>query len=291
MVELNCKSLSSSIYDCLKEKTQKFVEKGNRAPGLAVVTVGDDDASHLYVKTKTEKAVLLGYVSFQYFLNEDSREDDVISLINKLNENDKVDGILLQLPLPPHLNEKRIIEHIRPDKDVDGFTSANIGAMVKGEECFIPCTPKGILTILSHFNVSTIGKRVTVIGRSDIVGKPLAILLMGKGYDATVTVANSKTKDLKALTLTSDIVISAVGKPLFLDSDYFSDRTVIIDVGINRIKDETRKRGWRTVGDVDRDSLKERDVMITPVPGGVGLMTVASLMENTFISRERRGWM
>ena len=275
----------------MKEKTQKFVEKGNRAPGLAVVTVGDDDASHLYVKTKTEKAVLLGYVSFQYFLNEDSREDDVISLINKLNENDKVDGILLQLPLPPHLNEKRIIEHIRPDKDVDGFTSANIGAMVKGEECFIPCTPKGILTILSHFNVSTIGKRVTVIGRSDIVGKPLAILLMGKGYDATVTVANSKTKDLKALTLTSDIVISAVGKPLFLDSDYFSDRTVIIDVGINRIKDETRKRGWRTVGDVDRDSLKERDVMITPVPGGVGLMTVASLMENTFISRERRGWM
>lgn len=289
MIELSCKELSSSIYDSLKEKTQKFIDKGNRAPGLAVVTVGDDEASRLYVKTKTEKAAYLGYVGFQYFLNGDSREDEVVSLIETLNKDDRVDGILLQLPLPKHLDEKRIIEHISSDKDVDGFTSANMGRMVKGEECFIPCTPKGILTILSHFGVSTSGKRITVVGRSDIVGKPLALLLMGKGYDATVSVANSKTKDLRALTLSSDIVISAVGKPMFLDSSYFSDGTVIIDVGINRISDLTRKRGWRTVGDVDRESLSHRDVSITPVPGGVGLMTVASLMENTFISRERRG--
>ena len=289
MIELSCKELSSSIYDSLKEKTQKFIDKGNRAPGLAVVTVGDDEASRLYVKTKTEKAAYLGYVGFQYFLNGDSREDEVVSLIETLNKDDRVDGILLQLPLPKHLDEKRIIEHISSDKDVDGFTSANMGRMVKGEECFIPCTPKGILTILSHFGVSTSGKRITVVGRSDIVGKPLALLLMGKGYDATVSVANSKTKDLRALTLSSDIVISAVGKPIFLDSSFFSDGTVIIDVGINRISDPTRKRGWRTVGDVDRASLSHRDVSITPVPGGVGLMTVASLMENTFISRERRG--
>ena len=289
MIELSCKELSSSIYDSLKEKTQKFIDKGNRAPGLAVVTVGDDEASRLYVKTKTEKAAYLGYVGFQYFLNGDSREDEVVSLIETLNKDDRVDGILLQLPLPKHLDEKRIIEHISSDKDVDGFTSANMGRMVKGEECFIPCTPKGILTILSHFGVSTSGKRITVVGRSDIVGKPLAFLLMGKGYDATVSVANSKTKDLRALTLSSDIVISAVGKPMVLDSSYFSDGTVIIDVGINRISDPTRKRGWRTVGDVDRESLSHRDVSITPVPGGVGLMTVASLMENTFISRERRG--
>ena len=239
--------------------------------------------------TKTEKAAYLGYVGFQYFLNGDSREDEVVSLIETLNKDDRVDGILLQLPLPKHLDEKKIIEHISSDKDVDGFTSANMGRMVKGEECFIPCTPKGILTILSHFGVSTSGKRITVVGRSDIVGKPLAFLLMGKEYDATVSVANSKTKDLRALTLSSDIVISAVGKPMFLDSSYFSDGTVIIDVGINRISDPTRKRGWRTVGDVDRESLSHRDVSITPVPGGVGLMTVASLMENTFISRERRG--
>ena len=289
MVELNCKFLSSSIYDSLKEKSQNYVDKGNRAPGLAVVTVGDDDASHLYVKTKTEKAAYVGFVSFQYFLNGDSREEDVISLIETLNKDDKVDGILLQLPLPPHLNEKEIIELIALSKDVDGFSSYNMGRMLKGEDCFIPCTPKGILTILNHFGISTIGKKVTVIGRSDIVGKPMAVLLMNKGYDATVTVANSKTKDLKSLTLSSDIVISAVGKPLFLDSSYFSDGTVIIDVGINRISDSTRKRGWRTVGDVDINSLKDRDVSCTPVPGGVGLMTVASLMENTFISRERRG--
>ena len=289
MIELSCKELSSSIYDSLKEKTQKFIDKGNRAPGLAVVTVGDDEASRLYVKTKTEKAAYLGYVGFQYFLNGDSREDEVVSLIETLNKDDRVDGILLQLPLPKHLDEKKIIEHISSDKDVDGFTSVNMGRIVKGEECFIPCTPKGILTILSHFGVSTSGKRITVVGRSDIVGKPLALLLMGKGYDATVSVANSKTKDLRALTLSSDIVISAVGKPMFLDSSYFSDGTVIIDVGINRISDPTRKRGWRTVGDVDRESLSHRDVSITPVPGGVGLMTVASLMENTFISRERRG--
>ena len=289
MIELSCKELSSSIYDSLKKKTQKFIDKGNRAPGLAVITVGDDEASRLYVKTKTEKAAYLGYVGFQYFLNGDSREDEVVSLIETLNKDDRVDGILLQLPLPKHLDEKRIIEHISSDKDVDGFTSANMGRMVKGEECFIPCTPKGILTILSHFGVSTSGKRITVVGRSDIVGKPLALLLMGKGYDATVSVANSKTKDLRALTLSSDIVISAVGKPMFLDSSFFSDGTVIIDVGINRISDPTRKRGWRTVGDVDRESLSHRDVSITPVPGGVGLMTVASLMENTFISRERRG--
>ena len=289
MIELSCKELSSSIYDSLKEKTQKFIDKGNRAPGLAVVTVGDDEASRLYVKTKTEKAAYLGYVGFQYFLNGDSREDEVVSLIETLNKDDRVDGILLQLPLPKHLDEKRIIEHISSDKDVDGFTSVNMGRIVKGEECFIPCTPKGILTILSHFGVSTSGKRITVVGRSDIVGKPLALLLMGKGYDATVSVANSKTKDLRALTLSSDIVISAVGKPMFLDSSFFSDGTVIIDVGINRISDPTRKRGWRTVGDVDRESLSHRDVSITPVPGGVGLMTVASLMENTFISRERRG--
>ena len=289
MIELSCKELSSSIYDSLKKKTQKFIDKGNRAPGLAVITVGDDEASRLYVKTKTEKAAYLGYVGFQYFLNGDSREDEVVSLIETLNKDDRVDGILLQLPLPKHLDEKRIIEHISSDKDVDGFTSANMGRMVKGEECFIPCTPKGILTILSHFGVSTSGKRITVVGRSDIVGKPLALLLMGKGYDATVSVANSKTKDLRALTLSSDIVISAVGKPMFLDSSFFSDGTVIIDVGINRISDPSRKRGWRTVGDVDRESLSQRDVSITPVPGGVGLMTVASLMENTFISRERRG--
>ena len=289
MNELSCKNLSSLVYNRVKEETQKIIREGNRAPGLAVITVGDDEASHLYVKTKTDKAEVMGYVHFQYFLNEDSREEEIVSLIEKLNEDDRIDGILLQLPLPKNLDEKRIIERISPDKDVDGFTSINMGRLIKGEECFIPCTPKGILTILSHFGIETCGKKVCVIGRSDIVGKPMAMLLMGKGYDATVTVANSRTEDLKSITLSSDIVISAVGKPRFLDSSYFKDGCVIVDVGINRIKDETRKRGWRTVGDVDFDSLKNRDLSVTPVPGGVGLMTVASLMENTLLSRKRRG--
>ena len=272
MVELNCKSLSSSVYDSLKEKTQKFVDKGNRAPGLAVVTVGDDDASHLYVKTKTEKAAYVGFVSFQYFLNGDSREEDVIALIETLNKDEKVDGILLQLPLPPHLNEKEIIEHIALDKDVDGFTSCNMGRMLKGEECFIPCTPKGILTILSHFGVSTTGKRVTVIGRSDIVGKPMACLMLRE--NATVTVAHSRTKNLKEVTKQADILIVAIGKRRFITEEYVKGGAVVIDVGMHR--DENQK----LCGDVDFESVKDKVSAITPVPGGVGPMTIAMLMNN-----------
>ena len=285
---MECKTLSNEIYNSLSERTQEFISKGNRAPGLAVVTVGEDEASRLYVKTKTEKAEMLGYLSFQYFLNEDSREEDILSLIGKLNDDERVDGILVQLPLPKGLDEKRIIAAISPEKDVDGFTPSNLGKLVRGEECFVPCTPLGILKILDHYGIETRGKRVTVVGRSEIVGKPLAIALMGKGRDATVTVAHSHTRDLRSITLSSDIVISAVGSPRFMDSSYFSDKCVIIDVGINRISDPSRKRGWRTVGDVDYESLLERDVSITPVPGGVGLMTVACLMENTFASALRR---
>ena len=256
-----------------------------------------------------KKIHFVSRLSTDIYKSEDEYAIDLKNILDlyKINIKD-IDGSIISSVVPPlitvHKNAVKKITGKKPiivddkmdlnfkialDKDVDGFTSLNMGRMLKGEECFIPCTPKGILTILSYFGVSTIGKRVTVIGRSDIVGKPMAVLLMGKGYDATVSVANSKTKDLRSLTLSSDIVISAVGKPMILDSSYFSDGTVIIDVGINRIIDSTRKRGWRTVGDVDRESIADRDVSYTPVPGGVGLMTVASLMENTFISRERRG--
>ena len=287
-MELECKSLSLSIYESLKEETKTVVEKGFRAPGLAVITVGDDPASHLYVKTKTDKAEMVGYVHFQYFLNEDSREEEIISLIESLNEKEEVDGILVQLPLPKHLDERRILNTIRADKDVDGFTPINMGSLMIGEDCFVPCTPKGIIKIFEHFNIPLKGRRVLVIGRSDIVGKPLAVALMQKGRDATVTVANSSTRDLKSLTLSSDIVISAVGKPYFLDASYFNHGSVVIDVGINRISDSSRKRGYRTVGDVDPSGLEEKEISYTTVPGGVGLMTVAELMENTMVSYRKR---
>ena len=240
------------------------------------------------MKTKTDKAEMVGYVHFQYFLNEDSREEEIISLIESLNKKEEVDGILVQLPLPKHLDERRILNTIRADKDVDGFTPINMGSLMIGEDCFVPCTPKGIIKIFEHFNIPLKGRRVLVIGRSDIVGKPLAVALMQKGRDATVTVANSSTRDLKSLTLSSDIVISAVGKPYFLDASYFNHGSVVIDVGINRISDSSRKRGYRTVGDVDPSGLEEKEISYTPVPGGVGLMTVAELMENTMVSYRKR---
>ncbi len=288
MIELNCKELSKSVLNDVKERAQAFVNKGNRAPSLAVILVGNNPASMSYVKSKAKKCLLVGFVHFQYSLSEDCLESDVISLIEKLNADDNIDGILVQLPLPGHIDKDRVINAISKDKDVDGFTPINMGRLALGLDSIIPCTPLGIVEILKNWNIETKGKRVCVIGRSTIVGKPISILLSNPGYDSTVTLCNSHTVNLRDITLSSDIIITAVGKASFIDSSFVKDGAVVIDVGINRVEDITSEKGYVLKGDCDYDSFINRDVMITPVPGGVGLMTVASLMMNTLACAEKR---
>ena len=284
MRRLGCKEVAESILQDIKEEAGRL----RRKPGLAVILVSHDAASETYVRKKEEAALELGFEHRQHTFEEDASEDDILALIDKLNADDSIDGILVQLPLPRHIDEKRVIERIAPDKDVDGFSPVNVGRLLIGEDAFVPCTPKGIMHVLSYYGIETAGKDVTVIGRSNIVGKPMAALLMQKGADATVTVCNTKTRDLRAHTLSSDIIIVATGHPGTIDSSYVRDGSVVIDVGVNRIPDSTKKKGFRLVGDADYDSFAERDVSITPVPGGIGLMTVAMLMENTLESAKRR---
>lgn len=281
MKRLACKVVSEELLERLKKETEFFIEKENRAPGLAVILVGENPASVTYVRNKSLKAEELGFMHLQYNLDRDCEETELLALIDRLNNDDSVDGILVQLPLPKHIDEDKVINAISPDKDADGFTQINVGRMCIGEDCVPPCTPAGIMEILSYYNVQTVGKRVVVIGRSNIVGKPIAMMMMQRGVDATVTVCNTKTPDLKAYTKDADIIIVATGHPGTIDSSYVKDGAVVIDVGMNRIPDETREKGFRLVGDADYQSFKDRDVSITPVPGGVGLMTVAMLMSNT----------
>ncbi len=288
MKRLSGKEVSEFYLEKISENSQLFVSKGNTPPGLAVILVGENPASLTYVSKKAEVAEKLGFMHFQFNLCEDCEESELLELIDRLNNDDGIDGILVQLPLPSHLSEKRVIERICPDKDVDGFTDINMGRLCIGADCFVPCTPLGILRLLQYYDIKTEGKNTVVIGRSNIVGKPMAMLLMQKGIDATVTVCNTKTVNLKKYTSDADIVIIATGSPGTIDSSFIKDKTVVIDVGVNRIPDATREKGFRLVGDADYKSFKERDVSITPVPGGVGLMTVSMLMENTLKAAERR---
>ena len=290
MVRLGGKEVSEYILSKITEDTQLFINKGNKAPSLAVILVGDNPASQTYVRKKTELAERLGFMHFQFNLCEDSKESDLLALIDRLNRDDEVDGILVQLPLPGHMSEKNVIDRISPEKDVDGFTDINTGRLCIGEDSFIPCTPLGILRMLQYYKIPTAGKNAVVIGRSNIVGKPMAMLLMNKGVDATVTVCNTKTTDLKEHTKNADIIIVATGHPSTIDSSYIKDGAAVIDVGVNRIEDKAREKGFRLCGDVDYASFKNRDVSVSPVPGGVGLMTVTMLMENTLKAAiKRRG--
>ena len=288
MKRLGCKEIQEKLEKELKEKTESFIMKGNRAPSLAVILVGSDPASETYVRNKHEACSRLGFLHFDYRFDEDVKEDDLLALIDELNDRADVDGILVQLPLPKHIEEKKITNSISVEKDVDGFSPFNVGRLCLGEECFIPCTPKGVVEILKYYDIPTAGKKVVVIGRSNIVGKPMAMLLMQKGFDATVTVCNTRTPFLKDYTLDADIIIVATGRPGTLDSSMCRNDAVIIDVGVNRIEDKSRERGYRLVGDVDYHSFEDTECQVTPVPGGVGLMTVMMLMENTFESANRR---
>ncbi len=281
MLRLGCKKIAEAVIEDVRKRTEDFAAAGNRVPSIAVVLVGENPASQTYVRKKAEAAEAVGFMHFQFTLDEDSAEKDVLALVQELNERDDIDGILVQLPLPKHISEKKIIDSISPEKDIDGFSPVNMGRLAIGDKSFIPCTPKGIMKTLEHYNVETAGRKAVVIGRSNIVGKPMALLLMQKGVDATVTVCNTRTPDLRAVTKDADIIIVAAGHPGTIDESYVKDGAVVIDVGVNRITDPSRESGFRLAGDADYQSFANRDVMITPVPGGVGLMTVSMLMENT----------
>lgn len=265
------KKIAQSVLESVKKDAEKLNGKGV-TPGLAVIMVGNNQASKTYVRNKKMACEKAGIKSEEYLLPEDASEKEILNLINKLNTTKEVSGILVQLPLPPHLDSKTICERISPLKDVDAFTSKNIGDLFKGDAKFLPCTPAGILEILKHENINLAGKHCVIIGRSNIVGKPLALLLIQN--DATVTVCHSKTKNLEGICKLADIVICAVGKEKFLKKEMVKPSAVVIDVGINR--DENGK----LCGDADFENLEPICSKITPVPGGVGPMTVAMLVKN-----------
>lgn len=287
-IRISGKEVSEAIRAQLKEECASLIREHGVHPALAVVLVGNNPASETYVANKKKACEELGYAHKDFTMSSDTTEAQLLDLIRELNADESVHGILVQLPLPSQIREDAVIEAISPEKDVDGFHSVNAGLLLQGKPVYIPCTPKGILALLDYYHIPTDGKRVCVIGRSNIVGKPVAALLMQKGRDATVTVCNTHTKDLKSETLRSDIIIVASGHPDTLTADMVSEGVTIIDVGINRVEDSSRERGWRLVGDVDYAGCKEKAYAITPVPGGVGPMTITMLMENTLIAAKRK---
>ena len=273
-------TVRDAVFESLKEK----VATAPRRPGLAVLLVGDDPASAIYVRHKGKGCETVGYHHVTHELAADTPQDEVIELIGQLNADPAIDGILVQLPLPAGLDEAAVLLAVDPRKDVDGFHPENLGRLVAGHPRFVPCTPKGILRILAHYDLPTAGKNVAVVGRSVIVGRPMALLLSLKGAmgDATVTICHSRTADLAATTSRADVVIAAMGVPRFLDARHIGEGAVVVDVGINRIDDSSRPKGTRLVGDVDREAVMGRASALTPVPGGVGPMTIAMLLENTW---------
>lgn len=266
------KLVSQSVKDKVKEETEKLKNEGHTIT-LAVIIVGDDPASRVYVNNKKKACEYVGFKSYEYALSADTSEEELISLIEELNFDKEINGILCQLPLPSHIDEKKVIEAIDVKKDVDAFTKENVGNIMIGDYEFLPCTPAGIIEMLDFYNIDVNGKNCVVIGRSNIVGKPMAMLLLHK--NGTVTITHSHTKDLESITSKADILICAIGKAKFVKSNMIKDKAVVIDVGMNR--DENNK----LCGDVDFEDVKDKCSYITPVPGGVGPMTIATLMKNT----------
>mgnify|MGYP001369857707 FL=1 len=285
---LSGKEVSASIYDSLDQKI-KSLRKNNITPGLAVVLVGEDSASQVYVRSKTKTFNKLSLFTKTYRLPSDSSERELLKLIDDLNKNNLFHGILVQLPLPSHIDSDKVINRILPSKDVDGFHPENAGLLSIGKPRFIPCTPKGIMEILKYYKIKLNGKHVVVVGRSNIVGRPISILtsLKGKNSNGTTTICHSGTKDIGNHTKAADVVIVALGVPGFLKENMIKERAVVIDVGINRV-DDTSEKGYRLVGDVDWKGIYKKAAAITPVPGGVGPMTIAMLVQNTVEAAENQ---
>ena len=276
MIKIDGKAFSQTVLEKIREEHSQLKEKYGKPAGLAVVIVGNNPASQVYVKNKIRACENVGFYSENIELDENISEKELLQEINKLNKNDRINGILIQLPLPAHINELKIIDSISPEKDVDGFHVSNIGKMVIGDETgFLSCTPYGIMQLLEEYKIEIAGKDAVIIGRSNIVGKPMALMLIQKG--ATVQVCNSNTKDLRKKLNEADIIIVAAGVPKLLKKEDVKEGAVVIDVGINRVD-------GKICGDVDYEEVAEKTSYITPVPGGVGPMTIASLIKNTFKS-------
>lgn len=281
---LDGKLVSQAVKDELKQKTEILVRSGGKVPHLAAILVGNNGASETYVASKVKSCEEIGYKSTLIRLSEDITEEGLLNEIDKLNADKDIDGILVQLPLPKHISEQKVIETIDVHKDVDGFHPESVGRMVQGLPSYLPATPYGILLLLKHYKIETKGKHAVIIGRSNIVGRPISILLNRNAYpgNCTVTVCHSHTPNLKEICLQGDIIVAALGRPEFLTSDMVKEGAVIVDVGITRVKDESKKSGFSIKGDVHFASVAPKSSYITPVPGGVGPMTIAALLMNTF---------
>ena len=282
------KAIADAMKKEIAAEVAGMLDKGMDAPHLAAVIVGEDGASKTYVASKEKACQSVGMTSSVYRLPENTSEEELLKLIDFLNNDEEIDGYIIQLPLPKHINETKVIHSINPKKDVDGFTPHNIGLMQLGEPCFLPATPAGIVELLKRSGVETAGKHVVVLGRSNIVGTPISVMLSRKGADATVTICHSKTQNLPEITRQADILVVAIGKPLFLKADMVKPGAVVIDVGIHRIEDNTNEKGYRIEGDVDFDEVAKVASKITPVPGGVGPMTIVSLLYNTLQAKKRK---
>ncbi len=286
MILLDGKKTSADIKQEIAKSVEEIKKQGRRAPHLAAVLVGIDGASMTYVGAKVKACQLVGFESTLIKLPEDTSEKALLQQIEALNNNPDIDGFIVQLPLPKHIDEQKVIMSIDPNKDVDGFHPLNVGRLTLDLPTFISATPFGIMELLERYEIPTSGKHVVVIGRSNIVGRPMSILLSQKrkAGNATVTIAHSRTKDLKSLTQQADIVIAALGIPEFLTADMVKDNAVIIDVGITRVPDDSKKKGYRITGDVDFIGVSNKASHITPVPGGVGPMTIAMLLKNNLLA-------
>lgn len=290
MILLDGKKTSQDIKDEIAAEVKKRKEKGLKTPHLAAVIVGNDGASMTYVSSKVKSCQQVGFNSTLIELPEETTEEQLLDEINALNRDADIDGFIVQLPLPGQIDEQKVLMAVDPDKDVDGFHPVNVGKMCLDLPSFLPATPYGILELLERYEIETSGKNVVVIGRSHIVGRPMSILLSQKRKvgNATVTLTHSRTKDLAGITREADIVVAALGMAEFLTGDMVKEGATVIDVGITRVPDATRKRGYRLAGDVDFESVSPKASYITPVPGGVGPMTIAMLLKNTLQACENR---
>ncbi len=291
MILIDGKKISAEIKEELKQEIDRLIKEGKNVPGLVTILVGDNPASEIYVRSKGKACEQIGMRSKAEKRSAGISEKELLDLVDKYNNDPDYHGILVQLPLPKHIDEDKVIQKINPQKDVDGFHPISVGNLVIGKETFVSCTPAGIQELLVRYNIETKGKHVVVLGRSNIVGKPIANIMLQKkeGANSIVTICHSAAKNLSDYTKQADILIAAIGQPNFVTADMVKDGVVVVDVGINRVPDSTRPKGYRVVGDVDFENVSKKASYITPVPGGVGLMTIAMLLKNTYKAYLRYG--